>query len=260
MLLVHAFALSAAIAATAWRLRALTGDGAVAAIAVGTAILATTGWPGCAVLGAFFGSSSLVSRLWSRAGDEACEAKGETRDRWQVLANGGVAAVAAIAAHRIPGLGIWLVTIVLAAAASDTWATALGALSTRPPRDILRGARVAPGTSGGVTWLGTGGGLAGAALVGLVGLGVTGSWILFTATAAIGFGAMVVDSMLGASVQGRFHCPRCDRATERRIHRCGERVQHQRGWRWLDNDGVNAMATGFAALAGLAFWVLRSAP
>lgn len=265
-----ALAISATVAGLGWRLRALTVDGALAATAVGLAILTFTGWPGLAVLGTFFVSSTVVSRTAAAADRRdqpnaadipdafSDQAETETRNRWQVLANGGAAAVGAVLEPFVSGLGIWLVSITLAAAAGDTWSTAFGRLIPpgRAPRDILSRRPVPPGTSGGVTWFGTTGGLMGATMVGLVGASTTGAWSLYAAATAIGFGAMLLDSGLGSAVQSRFHCDRCDRPTERRVHHCGARTTWRRGWRWLDNDGVNAVATAVAGLAGLAAWWL----
>ena len=57
----------------------------------------------------------------------------------------------------------------LAAAQADTWATEIGARASRPPRLITTSKRVPRGTSGGVTPLGTGGGVAGAVLISFIG-------------------------------------------------------------------------------------------
>jgi uncharacterized membrane protein len=120
------------------------------------------------VLGTFFVSSTLVGRLAASTRPSGTGTR-EIRDPRQVVANGGVAAAVATVEFLTPGLGVWLATVTLAAAAADTWATGMGSLSRRPPRDILKGVVVPPGTSGGVTWIGTTGGLVGAALVALAG-------------------------------------------------------------------------------------------
>ncbi|MGH7629811.1 MAG: DUF92 domain-containing protein [Gemmatimonadales bacterium] len=236
---------------------ALTRGGALAATAVGTAVLAGAGWRGAAALAAFFVSGSLVSRrapVWSG------EAKGACRDHRQVLANGGPAALGGLAGLAEPGLGVWMVTASLAAGAADTWATSIGAWSRRPPRHLLSGRTVPHGANGGVTPLGTAGGLVGALLVALAG-GLPGSDpLLVFAAALVGFSGMLADSLLGATVQGRFRCPRCDEPSEWRVHRCGAATIGQGGWPWLDNDGVNALATAAAAVGGWAAWVLCSSP
>ena len=87
------------------------------------------------------------------------------RDTWQVLANGGAAAASAIM-PILPEAVLWMVTASLVAAAADTWATSFGGWSRTDPRHILRSQPVPPGTSGGVTLLGSAGALAGAASVG----------------------------------------------------------------------------------------------
>jgi uncharacterized membrane protein len=73
----------------------------------------------------------------------------------------------------------------------------------------------------------------------------------------VGMLGMLLDSVLGASVQGRYHCDHCGRDTERHRHRCGQTARRVGGHAWITNDAVNAMATGAAALAGwtaLAWW------
>lgn len=254
MNLLAALAISLSVAGSGAALGALTRGGAAVATVMGTAILAQTGWPGAAALAAFFAGGSLISRLAPDPGGPLLDAKGSRRDPWQVLANGGPAVLGAAVDWFHRGAGIWLVTASLAAAAADTWATACGGWSRRPPRQILSGQPVPPGTSGGVTPLGTLGALAG-------GLSVAGAAVLGGAppllglgAALIGFAGMLVDSLLGATVQAQFECSRCHRPTERAIHCCGTRATVTRGWPWLGNDAVNACANGFAALLGWLAW------
>lgn len=254
-----AAALSAILALAAWRARTLEGGGAVAAWTVGAAVLAAAGWLGGATLLAFFLSASVVSRI-PPAAPLPLDPKGTRRDAWQVAANGGAAALACLltlAGLIPPNAGLWMLTASLAAAAADTWATSVGGASRRAPRSLLSGAPVPAGTSGGVTWLGTAGALAGALVVAAP-AALSGHSRLAVAGTIIGLGGMLVDSALGASVQGRFHCPRCDIGSEWPRHRCGTRTRHEGGWRWLSNDGVNAVATAFAALAGWLAWAWLS--
>ena len=253
-----AVATAAGIAVIGWRARALTTGGGAAATVVGSVMLWATGWPGVAILGAFFVPTSAVSRLGERREGSDLGAKGSQRDAWQVLANGGAAALAATLEWSKPGLGTWTATAALAAAASDTWATSLGALSRRPPRDILQGHPVPPGASGGVTWVGSGAGMLGAVLVSGVGALVTRRPVLGLVGVVIGVVAMLLDSVLGAAAQGKFECDGCLVSTERRVHGCGRPARLIRGWRWLDNDGVNAVATVAAGLAAVGWWRLCS--
>jgi uncharacterized protein (TIGR00297 family) len=222
---------------------------------VGALVLAGTGWEGGAVLAAFFVSSSVVGRV--TPGTLRSDAKGERRDRHQVVANGGPAALGALLVllgNFDPALGLWVVTASLAAAAADTWATSLGALSPTLPRRLYFGPGVAPGTSGGMTLVGTLGAAAGAAVVATVGAAVARSPGLAAAGTLVGFAGMVADSALGALAQGRFHCPACAADSEWRVHRCGTRTIRKGGVAWLDNDGVNLAATSLAAVFAVLAW------
>ena len=224
----------------------------MAAWTVGALVLHGTGWNGGAVLAAFFISSNLVSRLGPQRALVQLDPKSDRRDIWQVFANGGAAAAGAVAA---PGeLGLWLVTATLAAAAADTWATSLGTRSGMAPRLLGFGRSVPPGTSGGMTLLGSAGAAIGALIVSGTGALVSGTLAIFPAGISIGFAGMVVDSVLGAVLQGRFHCQTCDEASEWGVHRCGRPTVLRGGLRWLDNDMVNFLATAFAAGAALLSW------
>jgi uncharacterized protein (TIGR00297 family) len=219
---------------------------------VGAIVLYGTGWEGGGVLAAFFVSSSLVSRGAPRPA--GLDPKSDRRDHRQVLANGGIAAAVAALGLRNPQLGIWLLTSALAAAAADTWATALGARSPVPPRLILGGGVVPPGTNGGITLLGSAGGAVGALLVAVTGALAAGVPALLPVAALVGFGGMLLDSAIGAAAQGRFRCVHCGELSEWRMHRCGRPTVHLGGLTWLDNDAVNLAAGLGAAIAGWAAW------
>ena len=249
MTLLSAFVVATAASFAAFQLRALKASGALAATIVGTAVVGGTGWPGLAMLGVFFAGATAISHAAPDVG-AGFDAKGARRDWVQVMANGGAAALGAW--H--PEAGVWVVSAALAAAAADTWATSSGGWSRIWPRHVLTGVTVPPGTSGGVTWLGSLGALAGAASVGAAGLIVGQTVLLFPLAVAVGMLGMLLDSVLGAGVQGRYHCDHCDRDTERHRHACGQVARRVGGHAWITNDAVNAMATGAAALLGWAAW------
>ena len=245
---------SAVAAFAAWRARTLTLSGALAAWTVGVLVLWGTGWQGGAVLAAFFVSSNLVSRVGPRAAPAGLDPKSDRRDHWQVYANGGAAALGAGFGLVDKTLGIWLVTAILAAAAADTWATSIGSRSRVLPRLAWSGRSVPAGSSGGMTLLGTAGGAAGALIVTGTGAIAAGMPLLLPIGTLIGFVGMVADSTLGALLQGRFYCPACDAASEWRVHRCGAATIRESGMAWLNNDGVNFVATALAGCAAAAVW------
>ncbi|MDE3172517.1 MAG: DUF92 domain-containing protein [Gemmatimonadota bacterium] len=246
------FVVATAVAGAARRARALSPSGAVAAVLVGTAAVAA-GWDWGALLIAFFVASSLLSRV--RRGEKAAAAgaiaaKGDERDAVQVLANGALFALAALGYACAPGAA-WQAMGggALAAATADTWSTEIGLLAPRPPRSIVTLRPVPPGTSGGVTALGLLGGVLGASFIQIV--AVLCHWPLGAAVAVVvgGVAGTLADSLFGALAQQRRWCDGCGAATERAVHACGQPTRIVGGIPWLDNDGVNALATLAGALA-----------
>ena len=223
----------------------LTRAGVAAALFVGAAVWWGLGWIGLVPLFAFLLSGSLLTRL--------ATGRAAARGARQVLANGGVAAALAL-------LGSWPGTIgALAAAAADTWATEIGAFSPTDPHSITTGEPVPRGRSGGITPLGTMGGLLGAiAIAGLGGLvaprqalGLAGAML----TAAAGIFGMLSDSLLGATLQASYTCAVCHAVTEA-AGTCHAPLQRTRGVPWLDNDAVNLAGACVGAIVALAGWRL----
>lgn len=245
--------LAPAVAYAAFRARSLSATGAVAAAIVGAAAMAA-GWSWGALLIAYFVTASLLTRY--RAADKAARTmdrvdKHGPRDATQVLANGGVFALLAVA-FAVTREPLWqaLAAGAIAASAADTWATELGVLSAAPPRAILGWETVLPGTSGGVTLLGFGASAGGAALVTIAAAALGWSPAAVVAAFTGGIAGCIVDSIVGGTLQSRRTCPACNAATERRVHSCGATTVHTGGIAWLDNDGVNAVATLTGALFG----------
>jgi uncharacterized protein (TIGR00297 family) len=251
-------ALAWALAVVGRTMKWLTTGGAIAAALVGTAIFAGAGLGGASLLTLFFVSGSLLTRvshsLRPIPGNSTATAG---RDANQVIANGLWAAVGAVLIEISYPLGGWpLMTGALAAAQGDTWATEIGAFSTRPPRLLSTGRKVSPGTSGGVTLLGTLGGLAGvSAMAGLSMLVGVAPATAFAAFAG-GIAGVTADSMLGATIQGSYRCDSCDMCCERPRHTCGRPSRQVRGWSVINNDGVNFVATGVGGFVSLACWLL----
>jgi len=254
---------SSVISLLAYRRHSLNRSGTAGAIVTGTTVCGLGGWRWGITLIFFFVSSSLFSHF--REQDKVRTvaekfSKGSERDITQVAANGGIATLMAT------GYGVTQsaplrelleagFTGAFATATADTWATELGVLSPVPPRLITNGKPVPPGTSGGITPLGTGMAALGALALGMV------HWILHPSRKAhttlpfialvSGLAGSLFDSLLGATVQAMYYCPTCDKETERRIHTCGTRTKSLRGIFWMNNDVVNFLATLFGALMAI---------
>lgn len=246
--------LGVAVGLGARRASMLTSGGAIAAATVGALTFGIGGLAPSMLLLTFFIASSLLSRQGSERKQSMAErsAKGGKRDEWQVLANGAVPALLAVG-YGLTGQSLWLVGVTgaLAASNADTWATEIGVLARARPRLITNLRAVEAGTSGAVSPLGSAAALAGALLIGLVASLLAGNIELLYAAGAAGLLASFLDSLLGATVQAQYRCPKCDHLTEQHpTHTCGTATELVGGWGWLGNDQVNLVAS--MAGAGLA--------
>jgi uncharacterized protein (TIGR00297 family) len=247
------------VSLTAWRLGSLSRSGAWAAALTGSLIFGLGGLAWAALLLTFFISSSLLSKAFKKRKIGLSEkfAKGSQRDWGQVLANGGLGALFVVlfaigsAEGSILSLvegWLWFAYAgALASVNADTWATELGVLNPSQPRLITNGRPVEPGTSGAISLYGTLATLGGAVLVGMVAAFFSPADQRLLLILAAGLGGLcgsLFDSLLGATVQAIYHCPECDKETERHpLHSCGAVTTQTRGWGWLNNDLVNFLAS-----------------
>jgi uncharacterized protein (TIGR00297 family) len=263
--------LSAAIGGLAFWRRSLSASGWLGAVLVGTLTFGFGGWAWGLTLIAFFITSSLLSHykegLKERRATEKFD-KGGRRDFGQTLANGGLAALTAVA-YALAGQPALLLAAfagLMATVTADTWATELGVLSPQRPRLITSGRAVEPGTSGAVTLAGSAAAAAGALLIGalLAALlyaprsGASAPLWLVLAALAGGIGGAMIDSLLGATVQAIYAYPD-GRETERRFARDGLPTRFLRGWPWLTNDLVNLLSSVAGALIAVAVAALLGA-
>ena len=275
--------LTGAVAFIAWRRAALTAGGAAGAVLVGTAIFGFGGLAWGLLLIAFFVLSTLLSH-YREAQKERLAAekfeKGAVRDLGQVLANGGAGALIAAAAYLLYPEPVMLAAFVgaMATVNADTWATEIGVLSRETPRLITSLQPVEPGSSGGVTGLGTLATAAGGLAIGVAALiflaldaplgavslnalahpgGDALGWLLPIALVG-GLAGSLFDSLLGATVQAIYTCPVCHKETEKRLHTCGTPTERLRGWAWLNNDLVNFSASLVGALVSAGMWLLAA--
>lgn len=227
-----ALAVNGGLAVAALAARLLDRSGALAALAIGVAVYCGVGWRGYALLVAFFVIGSGLTLVGLDAKREAglAQAASGRRSARHALANGGVAALAALAyAAASPALEQALGMAfagALAAATADTASSEVGQLWGRPTLLVTSWKPVPAGTDGGVSAQGS---LAG--LVAVVPVALLGGWAgLYEGAGVVwvvasGFAGTVVDSLLGATLE-------------------------RRGL--LDNEGVNLLATASGAVsAGL---------
>jgi uncharacterized protein (TIGR00297 family) len=249
-----------------WRFKTLAISGTLMATIIGGIIFGLGGLSWAVLLLTFFVSSSTLSHTFSRRKAKLSEkfAKGSQRDWAQVLANGSVCALLVIT-HVFYYPDQFLLWIAYAGAMAtvnaDTWATELGVLSSSPPRFIITGQVVVCGTSGGITFVGTLAALGGATLIALVTALLTpqldfNSTIIIILTISLaGLAGSLLDSLLGATVQGVYECLHCAVETEQHpLHTCGKTTLLTHGWFWFNNDVVNFTSSIGGAVVATALW------
>jgi len=244
-------ALAAAIAMLSLRARFLDASGALAAFILGTIIFGLGGWSFSLPILAFFVLSSVLSKLGAQRKKSVSEKfqKSSRRDLGQVLGNGALAGVLVVLWYLQPEpLWYFLYLGAIAAVTADTWATEIGVLSSKPPRLVTSGRVVATGTSGAISNLGLMGAVLGAVCIAGIGWAVQLREPVFqfglpgvALITAGGVVAHLIDSLLGATIQAQQFCAVCNKVSEKKGECCGVERQPHSGWRWVDNDIVNAV-------------------
>ncbi|MGQ4832885.1 MAG: DUF92 domain-containing protein [Candidatus Asgardarchaeia archaeon] len=265
---------SSILAVVAYRKKYLTVGGIITAFIIGVITMTFGGKTWFLLLVMFLFTSSAVTKYKSNAKNKVAIEKfekGGVRDAFQVSANGLIPAIMAVIENFIPS-DIFFAAFIAAVATvtADTWGTEIGILSKSPPRSVINFKRVEPGTSGGVTKIGTIAAFSGATLIGITAfssrlLAILLSnnlaelnliWWTIIIGAVGGFAGCFMDSLLGATVQAMYYCDVCQKETEKKIHSCGASTRHIRGFSWLNNDTVNLISALFGAIVGGLLYII----
>jgi len=259
--LISGTALSGLVSILAYRFKFLTLDGALSAFLLGSIIFGTGGVSFAIPLLFFFFSSSLLSKYkqGKKAEYKTIFEKTGARDKNQVLANGSLAGVLALVYFIFPSSSVYYAYLVtLAAATADTWGTEIGILSPSAPLSLKSFKRVSPGSSGGMSFLGTLSSFCGSFFLASSGFipGVPPfplKWDTFIIIILAGFSGSLIDSLLGAYLQAQYLCPVCNKITEKKSH-CNLETKKISGISWLNNDWVNF----FSSISGVClFFILQ---
>jgi len=254
------FIISFFIAYTAYRKKSLTLDGSIGATFMGTIMYATSGIFGSIMMVAFFISASLLSHFKKNEKKIVAKQFDKTgrRDVLQVFANGGVGLIHSILYYLTnnPSYLVFL-GISFAAANADTWATELGILNKKNPLSLRTFKRVAKGTSGAVSLFGTLSAFIGSMLIGIFAtLGFSFLNIgelsfeyikAFQLVTLGGFIGSLIDSILGATVQGVYYSEELKGETEKKDYN-GKPNLLIRGLSFVNNDLVNFLSIGISSI------------
>jgi uncharacterized protein (TIGR00297 family) len=203
----------------------LTLSGALTGGAIAIFIFMGAGYTGIFILAAFF-ILGTAATVWRRKEKQHFKAAGDhtKRNSGQVLANGGVAAMAGILAWFIPSQTELLRIMMaagLASAMADTLSSELGMVYGRRFYNIITFKKDKPGLDGVISMEGTLLGLAGSAIIAVIyalGFGWDVRFLIILIAGTIG---NLADSVLGALLERKHY---------------------------LNNDAVNFLNTLIAAL------------
>ncbi len=244
--------LSALIAFGAWKKGSLTPGGALGAFAVAS-FMGLAAPRSFLLLMVFFFTSVPLSRYRSsrKAKAESLHKKKGPRDLAQVLAN-SLAALLMLLLAEITADPSWELASLVAIGAStaDTWASELGQLSQQAPRNILTLKPMATGLSGGVSLPGILASLGASAFI-LIPIYLSAPELSGGALfliACFSFSGSILDSLMGALLQGKYLTPE-GQLTEV----SGPGYPLVQGFAFMDNDGVNFLASLLAASASVLF-------
>ena len=250
------------IIAFAYKKKALTVSGIIAAVFVDILISVSLGNLGFVILLAFFVGGVVVDKIKKRNKKSRqkrknnIEKRGDCRNYTQVLANSLVAAALAVL-YFFTKEKLFVIAFCasLAEAFADTSASGIGILSGRA-FDPFRMKKCTPGISGGVSVLGLIASLVAAAIISAISLCF--SFITLIDAAIITLSAFLgalFDSLLGSLLQVKYKCTVCDSIVEREEH-CGKPTQKHSGIRIINNDIVNFLGTFFSGAVAVGLSVL----
>jgi len=218
-------------------LRLLSWIATLVAALMAFLLLLTGGWSWLTPALAFLLSSSLWTR-WpgaSRVNDT-------TRSAKQVLANGLAPMMFTILALANPHPALTCAVVgSFAAAAADTWATEWGGKFGGRPLSLRNFKRVVSGQSGAISVVGTVASIIGAVFIAAVSayVGMI-DWSHLIVIGAAGTLGSLLDSIAGAWVQGIWKTTNSSYSEQPPGDR---KLSPERGFRWVDNDIVNVIAT-----------------
>ncbi|TFF89289.1 MAG: DUF92 domain-containing protein [Promethearchaeota archaeon] len=275
IIIIIGFVVVGAFGVVSYFLEVVDVSGLLAGLLVGLLVWIFGGWSWFLLILCFHLFAALLTKFKYKKKEKSglAQEKGGARGWPNVVANGIVASLFSLFAGII-----FLITTInydffffgfvgaVAAMTADTSATELGLLSNSDPRLITTFKKVIPGTSGGVTLLGELAALLGSAIIGLMGwlfaaFGLISINLIFKYPILIGAIAggllgCLVDSIIGATIQGLYKCKTCNKITEKKIHGCGTITDHIQGIKSIDNNIVNLLGSISGAVFSIIFYLI----
>ncbi len=217
------------------------------------------GYAGLVTIVALFIIAAIVSKITTKKFNELhqLEKAHTPRGFWQIFANSVVALLFALLFYITKNqIFLYLVFTALAEEFADSMASDIGRLSTKQPLDVLRFKPIEAGLSGGVSFLGLGAALIGAAIASAIPfLFLEFSLHAYLVIFLVAFVGTIIDSILGSGIQVLYRCPVCETNTEKRTH-CDVPTEYVKGLPFINNSTVNFLSSACSALIGLLVFLI----
>ncbi|MDE5539835.1 MAG: DUF92 domain-containing protein, partial [Bacilli bacterium] len=139
---------------------------------------------------------------------------------------------------------------IMAESLADTLASDIGFLSSKPPINIITLKKSIPGLSGNISFLGLVSSFIGSLIISLIFIAFHFNISYLVIILLSSFLGAVFDSLLGATIQVKYKCPKCKIITEKKEH-CQTKTNYYQGLSFINNDVVNFLSNLFAGLIGL---------
>ena len=240
-----------------FRKKSISRSGFIALIVICSFFILSDGIAWLAIIFYMFASSSIISKILpQQQGIVQTIAKPGGRDYVQALANLGVSiclyAVYLLKPYDFLMIG-FLASII--GANADSWASEIGRLSKKTPNLITTFKPIKHGISGGITMMGTFGGILGGLFIFLLSyftLQNKNYEFLFTKRSITvilvsGIAGLFIDSYLGAWFQALY---------QSKVG-LNEKKEGQiiKGFHWMTNDLVNFISTFLSAIFGMLLYL-----
>ena len=172
------------------------------------------------------------------------------RNAKQVFANGGIGLLC-LMLYYLSGNALYYLAFLISfsVSISDTFSSEIGQYFKSTTFDIYSMNPIPSGLSGGISWIGTLGGLMGAIICTILSflflkIQLSDAFLV----GALGYAGMLLDSLLGSRLQAKY----LDENNVLNEIKLGQLVK---GYKWCTNDVVNLMAN---AITVLVFILIRS--
>jgi len=259
-ILIGAELFSLVVGFYSYRKKSITLSGLIALITISSCFIFLKHVDLLFVLFFMYATSSLLTKYRKSDKKEFEKVVGKTgaRDYIQALANLGIATLLMLLYH-FSSNNLFMVAMIgsVCTANADSWASEIGGLSQSTPVLITTFKPTQKGISGGITLVGTLGGIIGSIFISLVALLFINLishlnidyFRLFYTTSLSGIIGFLLDSYLGVLVQALF---KNDRNEVTEISSGSNQLI--KGIKWINNDMVNLISTAAGALiAGLLY-------